>query len=211
MGRTPLVVASLVVVIAGVMLYLQLRGAANEADAPVTPTRAGKPPLAAPPVAGSAAPMVHVTDQPRLADEPGADDAGVTEYAVGDVVVRDHRAGAHPIDVPPAVHQPGARQLPSALTSAIGQQLRAAVVDCGASVPREARGAEPRVEGSVYVAIVDKQLKVVDSAMALRDVVGAAVGPTEACVKQRVLGLTTAAADQDDLPRYQITLKFVLP
>jgi hypothetical protein len=211
MGRKPLVLASVLVVIAGAALYLQLRG-----DGP--PPAAPPPAKVAPTVAGSGgAATVQVTDTPRLPDSPtpataAGSDGGVTEYAVGDVIVRDHRAGPHTrLDTPPDVHPPGGRRLPPALTNDIGQKMRAAALACAADIPREARGPDPRIEGEAVISIVDKQLKVTGSTLALRDVAGASVEPTMACVQQKLVGLATAAADQDDLDRYAITVRFALP
>jgi hypothetical protein len=115
------------------------------------------------------------------------------------------------IDLPPNVHPPESRKLPSELTQAIAQKVRAVMEDCTASVPREARGPGPRLEGQIVVGIADKKLTITKATAELRDVFGAAVGPTKACIEQKAVGLATAAADQADLPTYSININFAIP
>ena len=133
------------------------------------------------------------------------------EYEVGGIQIRDHRSGAQtPIDVPPNVHPPEARRIPSTLTAAITTQVHDVIRECGASVPPEVRGADPHVDGLISIDIKNKQAHVTKTAIQLRDVVGAAVDPTRQCIEQKSLGLHVDT-DEVDLADYGITISFRLP
>lgn len=149
----------------------------------------------------------------RRAVVPEADPS-VREYRSGDYEVRDHRTPTgdeRPRDVPPNVHPPGARQLPSSLTHAITAPLREAVAACAASVPADARGTKPRLEGVVTVAIKNHQLAISESAMQARDVTGAAADAVRDCVAGKAIGASVPARDQEDLDSYTINIAFAIP
>jgi hypothetical protein len=133
------------------------------------------------------------------------------EYVVGGVRVRDHRKGEHAqIDVPPAVHPPGGRKLPSELTNGIAQQVRAVVASCAASVPAETRGAKPRADGELRIAIKSGQATVTGATVQLRDFTGT-VDPVKQCIEQKSVGIATPSGDEADLESYSITMSFRLP
>jgi len=83
--------------------------------------------------------------------------------------------------------------------------------DCAASIPREARGPAPRLEGQVLVGIKDHKITVASATMQLRDVVGASVDPTKACIEQKSVGLQVNAPDQADMETYTINITFAMP
>lgn len=212
MPKKVLAALGVLVVGAAIALWLALRSddtpTAPAADHPADPPAQ----VAATDHAGGAPPS------PALpAGGPGdaavtTDDAGVRSYTVGGIQVRDHRAGSQtPMDIPPNIHPPAARRLPSTLTHAISQQLEQVMRDCVASLPREARGKRPRLEGQIVVAIKDHQLSVTKSTMQLRNVSGAPVDSIKSCIEQRSIGLTTPAADQADLDTYSIGISFAIP
>ncbi|MDB4953593.1 MAG: hypothetical protein JWO36_1162 [Myxococcales bacterium] len=137
---------------------------------------------------------------------------GARSYVVGGVQIRDHRGGDQkPIDLPPNIHPPESRQLPSELTHAISQKVKQVMMECTADVPREARGPGPRLEGQIIVGIKDQKITISKATMQLRDVVGAAVEPTKACIEHKAIGLQAAAADQADMESYSINLTFAIP
>lgn len=134
------------------------------------------------------------------------------EYTVGGVRIRDHRSGAHvQPDVPPAIHPPGGRKVPSELTSGIAQKVRAVVAECAASVPAEARGEKPRADGEIRIAIKSQQATVTGATIQMRDVVGAAGDPVKQCIEQKAIGVATPSGDEADLEDYAITVSFRLP
>jgi hypothetical protein len=144
--------------------------------------------------------------------EVPAGGSATKEYVVGDVRVRDHRTGDHPIpDLPPAVHPPQGRRLPSTLTNELAQQLRKAVASCAASVPAEARGPAPKIDGEIIIAIKDHQASITSATFQPRDVTGDANDAVKQCLASRAIGLATPSGEQADLDHYAVTLSLVLP
>jgi hypothetical protein len=206
MKRSLLVVALLVASILAVWL---LR---TKHDAPAAP----------PQPTGSAAPVVErvsgsasVTAAPSLPDNGGearlAEPGSGSDYVVGDVHVRDHRSGSNaPMDVPPNIHAPNTRQLPSTLTQDIAQKVRAVLADCAKDVPKDARGDHPRLEGQILVSIKDHTLSITKATMQLRDLSNDAAEATKQCVEAHAVGLQTEASDQDDIDNYSIGVTFAV-
>jgi hypothetical protein len=156
-----------------------------------------------------------VTPAPSLPGSSGAprlsDQGSANEYVVGDVRVRDHRGGSNaPLEVPPNVHPPGAREIPSALTQGIAQQVRGVLADCTKDVPREGRGPRPRLHGQLIVAIKDHQMSVTAATMKLDDMPADSLDATRQCVEEHAVGLTTPADGQDDLDNYSIGVTFAV-
>lgn len=134
------------------------------------------------------------------------------DYVVGDIRVRDHRSGDNvPLDIPPNVHPPEGPKIPSTLTHAVAQQLKPIMNDCVASVPKEARGDRPRLEGQLIIAIKDHKATVTKSIMQLRNVTGQSVEPAKQCIESRAIGLQADASDQADLDSYSINISFAIP
>ena len=79
-----------------------------------------------------------------------------------------------------------------------------------ADVPKDARGAKPRLEGQIIVAIKDHKLTVTGATMQLRDVVGDALDATQAMHRAEVGRPRRPAADQDDLDNYSIGVTFAV-
>lgn len=179
------------------------------------------PPEATPSTATGDQHVTSVTDRPRVSPalpvtppHPGSGRATdrATEYVVGDVVVRDHRgSGAKPIDLPPNVHPPGGRLLPTTLTTDISRQLKAVLWQCAREAPKDGRGAKPQWEAQVTVAIANHTLSVAEIASQMRDFDGAAADQIRECVERNAVGLTASAPDQDDLASYGIRVAFVIP
>lgn len=183
--------------------------------------RAGAP---KPDASSSAQVTVHPTAQgrepPSLPALPNARGSGAAkdpaqpsnEYTIGGVRVSDHRPGnPKPLDLPPNVHPPNSRQLPSSLTADISQQMRNVVRQCAKAVPADVRGAKPQFEAQVTVAIDNHRLSVVDVAAQVRDVEGPAAEAMRDCVTRDAVGLTVGAAGQEDLSSYGLRLAFILP
>jgi hypothetical protein len=174
------------------------------------------PSTGAPAVAGEDHPAA-TPSAPALPSEPARpaapDDAGtVRTYTIGGIQVRDHRSGAQkPLDIPPNVHAPSARRLPSQLTHAISEQLKQVMIECAQDLPRPADGPHPRMEGQIVVGIKGGQMSIASSTMQLRGVSGPEVDATKSCIEQRSLGLTAPAADQADLDGYSIRVSFAIP
>jgi hypothetical protein len=143
-------------------------------------------------------------------DSPPPASGEVREYMVGDRRVRDHRKGDKPpIDIPPAIHPPDGRKIQSNLTSEIGQKLKVVVRECAATMPQEARGTSPRLEGLVVIAIKAKLVTITKATVQLRDVVGASVDPIKQCIEQKSLAVTHAT-DEPDLDSYDINVSYSL-
>jgi hypothetical protein len=138
--------------------------------------------------------------------------SGTSEYTIGGVRVRDHRSGEHaPLDIPPAIHPPGGRKIPSQLTSDIAQRLRGVVTECASSVPLDARGAAPRLEGEILIAIKDHQATITSATYQARDVTGQVQASIKQCMEQKSVGVATPSGDEPDVEGYAITLSLRLP
>jgi hypothetical protein len=134
------------------------------------------------------------------------------DYVVGDIRVRDHRAGDHkPLDIPPNVHPMEGPAIPSTLTHEIAQKVKTVVMDCTASVPKTARGEKPRVEGQILIAIKDHKVRITKSTMQLRDVNGDAVEPTKQCIESKSIGIENSAPEQSDIDSYSINVSYAIP
>ncbi len=135
----------------------------------------------------------------------------VREYAANGAIVRDHRTGAHaPIDVDPNAAPPNSRKLQPTLTKAVADKIRDVMHECVATLPANARGERPRLEGTIDIAIKDKVVSVNKAALAVKDVTEAAAEATRACIETKAKTVTQAAGDEQDLPSYEINLSFTL-
>lgn len=210
-GPATLAIAGIVVLIGAIALWLAMRdgepataepsgtGPATDRVASETPAPAERGPSAVvtPSLPRDSVPTTDPAAKPR-------------EYMIGDTLVRDHRKGDHaPIDIPPSIHPPDGRKIHSNLTNEIAMKVRVGVADCAASVPPEARGVKPRVEGQVVIAIKDKRVTVTSTTMQLRDVVGASVDATRQCIEQKAMEITHTA-DEADLESYDLNMSFAL-
>lgn len=193
---------------------------------PTTPGTPGVPragePGGPPPVAtGSNAPIVTPRDQPRgaaNADSPaGAQgSAGAVpqgqDYVVGDVRVRDHRGGSNaPMDIPPNVHPADGPRIDSALTAALGRQVKLLVLDCAKGTSRDGRGTQPRVEGQIVIAVKANQASVLSGIMQPRDVSATVASTIKSCIEPKLVGITAPAPNQADLDSYSINMSMQLP
>ena len=144
-------------------------------------------------------------------EDRGDGEPAVREYEINGVKVRDHRTGTHaPIDLPPNTHAPGTRRIASKTTGVVSNELQKVVRACGASIPREARGEKPRLEGRVIIAIKAGQVSVTSATVQLRNIEGAAAEAAKQCVEQKSVGLSAPVADEADLDAYSISLSFAI-
>jgi len=149
---------------------------------------------------------------PTLPALPARSDPAVSEYMVGDVRVRDHRTGEHaPIDVPPAVHPPQGRKIPSQLTSDIARGLRSVVSECAASVLPGDRGAAPHLDGLIMISIKNQQATITSATFQARDVAPTSQGLVKQCLEQKSIGVGVPSGDEADVEDYGITLSLRLP
>jgi len=216
MNRTLLALGGALVLVAGLVLWILLRRDEPRAEAHSPDPVATPAPTPATDQRTARSDRPHA-DHPtvtatRSTDTPTTNDQGeVKEYEINGVKIRDHRKGDHPApDLPPNIHPMEGRHLPATLTSEISNKLQAVLRKCAADVPVEARGAKPRLEGTIFVSIKDHALRITETTAQLRDVVGASVDPTKRCFEEKSVGLTTPAPDQDDLDRYSISITYAL-
>jgi hypothetical protein len=206
MNRGYLALGLATVVAAIMVLYIIMaRGddAAARSDAPA------KNPEPAPATTPRANATPTLPDSNSVRREPSG---SATDYTIGDVRIRDHRSGEHAqLDVAPVVHAPLSRKIPAQLSFDISQKVRAIVAACATTLPANARGDKPRIEGQITIAIKDHQATVTSAMLQLRDVVGVTVDDTRKCVEQKSIGATTPSGDEPDLDGYGITLSIRLP
>lgn len=213
MSRTVLVIGGLGTIVLGLLVGLWIllvrsddSPATAETPPPASPTIADHKPPAVPPHGGTTTSIGPAPETPVADPEP------VKEYTVGGTKVRDHRSGDHKqLDVPPNVHVPGGHQIQPATTQIVSQKLQAVMKECVASMPREARGDKPRLEGQVVVSIKDKKITVAQSTMQLRNIADDAAGPVKQCIEQRSVGLSDSAPGEPDVQNYSINISFAVP
>ena len=208
--RPGLAIGGVVVIGAAIAMWFLMRDddRASSANTPAerpegSAVAVRTPPVPLDPTRSPALPTVTATER---GSAPAGDPP--KEYFLDGKRVRDHRKGEHaPIDIPPNVHPPEGRRIKPQLTGALADQVRRVMTECRQSVPPEAMGASPRLEGQIVIAIKDQQATITKSTIQLRDVVGAALEPTKQCIEQKSLGLA-AATEEEDLESYSINLTF---
>ena len=216
-----LAIAAAVVVAAVIALWLALRTDEPPGDPVASSAGDRARHVRAPQVAkitqaerGNAArassPSLSAADTPPDADavQPGRT---ATDYMVGGSRIRDHRSGDRtPSAVPPAIHPPGGRKIASHLTSDIAQKVRAVMTECAFSLPPDARGAEPRLDGTIEIAIKDRLATITSASVQLRDVNASAAAPLKRCIDEKSVGVATSAGEEADVAGYAIALSFRL-
>ena len=150
--------------------------------------------------------------------ERGAHADGVTEppteYTLPDGrKVRDFRAPQNrkPLELPPSVHAPGGRKIPPQLTGLFADEIQKHLRECGTAVPSNARGAKPRLEGQIVIAIKQAQGSVTSAIFKLTDLTSESIAETtRQCVEQKALTVKVPATGEADLDSYSINLSFAL-
>jgi hypothetical protein len=214
-----LIIAAVAVLAAGLFLVFILKSGDDDGPAggagPATGGSgsgvASTPDRARPSPDRPNAPQVSSVEREPGSAAGSAGDRGYTETIVNGMRVRDHRKDrTQPVDIGSGSRPPNARRIQPSLTADISNRILPIVRECGASVPTEARGVKPRVEGEILIAIRSKQVQITRANVQLTDVVGASVDPTKQCIEQKVLGLTVPAGEEADLEDYTITLSYGL-
>lgn len=141
-----------------------------------------------------------------------ADGEHPKDYVVGDIRVRDHRAGNNaPLDIPPNPHPAEGRAIQSTLTHEVAQKVKAVMMQCVADLPKDARGAKPRLEGQIKISIKSKKVTITSATMQLRDVEGAPADTIKQCVESKSVGIENPAGEEADLDDYGINITFAIP
>jgi hypothetical protein len=206
MSRTLLGVLAAVVFVAGIVLYVLLGKSARSSEGTTTTT-----------VGSNGSTVTTTTDRTGTPQLPPTGSApsfgGPDEYTVGGMKVRDHRRGDNaPVDIPPNVHMPGATEIPSTLTHELAQQVKAVMRDCVKSLPADAKGEAPKLEGQITIAVKDQKASITKSRVQLRDVKdGDAVTAAKQCIESKSIGIGAPASDVPNLDAYTINLSFLIP
>jgi hypothetical protein len=205
MSRTLLGVLAAVVLVAGIGLYVLLGSSSK--PAPQTTTTVGS----------NGTTTVTTTTDPSVPTLPQTGSApalgGPDQYTVGGMKVRDHRRGdTEKLDIPPNVHPPGATEIPSTLTHELAQQVKAVMRDCVKSLPADARGEAPKLEGQITIAVKDQKASITKSLVQLRDVKeGDALTAAKQCIESKSIGIGAPASAVPNLDAYTINLSFLIP
>lgn len=206
MSRTLLGVLAAVVLVAGVVLYVLLGKGARSSEGTTTTT-----------VGSNGSTVTTTTDRSGTPSLPQTGNApalgGPTEQTVGGMKVRDHRRGDNaPIDIPPNVHPPGGPEIPSTLTHELSQQVKTVLRDCVASLPADARGELPKMDGQITIAVKDQKASITKSLVVFRDMKeGDAVTAAKQCIESKTIGIGAPAADVPNLDAYTINLSLLIP
>ena len=208
MKRLIVLSALLACALAGLALWLWLRarspddittgapvpGVATAPTAPTAPSAPTAPPTLSIP-AGGATGSGGTADVATRRPPPRV-------YAVGDVIIRDHRGP----DAPAITEEP-------VLTPPIGKFLQVAtaqrVVTALEGPAKKCLQALPSGPQSLSVTMT---VEVKNSSLTVKGVAGAAPGvpdsvvePTLACLRERMIGARIDAAGEGDVPSYPIT------
>jgi len=240
MPRKLLLFAALAVVGSMLVLWLVTRDKSGESSASPsadntyadsrTPTGAGERPSLAGDPSQSRTPDSPGIKTPKTSDpnrpnagtvesvERGAHADGVseppTEYTLPDGrKVRDFRAPQNrkPLELPPSVHAPGGRKIPPQLTGLFADEVQKHMRECGTAVPSNVRGAKPRLEGQIVIAIKQAQGSVTSAIFKVTDLTSESIAETtRQCVEQKVLTVKVPATGEADLDSYSINLSFAL-
>jgi hypothetical protein len=216
MNRGYLALAGGLVLAAVIALYVLSRtgddaGEHDSTGPKIAEVDLGKPGSRLRPITPSLPAVPGGSAVPDRSAVPGRSGSPGRDYMIGGVHVRDHRSGDHPpVELPPAIHAPHGRRIPSQLTYDLTQRLRAVVNECAANIPPEARGAKPGVDGQIMIAIKNQQATVTRATFVLRDV-AASEAPVKACVEQKAVGVAAPSGDEPDVEDYGITLSLRLP
>ncbi len=209
-NRVIYTIMAVVVIAAVIGVYVMAQGSAEE-----PPVTVDKP---KPTGTGFAGPGHGPATSPSLPPAPGSGSAApddlpprVKEYAANGAIIRDHRSGTHaPIDLDPSATPANTHKLQPTLTKAVADRVREVMHACVVHLPASARGSNPRLEGTINIAIKAKQVSINKAAINVRDVNGEAAEATRQCIEQNSLTITQPAGDEEDLSSYDITLSFAL-
>lgn len=207
--RNLLVFGGLAVVALAVGLWLLLNKG-DDASAQTGSTES--PPVVAPPHTSGAPTVTSGTpgERPELPTVGSGEHP--RDYVVGETRVRDHRDGDNvPLDIPPNVHPPEGPKIPSSLTHEVAAKVKAVMMECVASLPKDSRGDKPRLEGQIEISIKNHKVRIDKSSMQLRNISGDAVEPTKQCIESKSVGIENSAPDQSDLEKYPINISFAIP
>jgi hypothetical protein len=125
---------------------------------------------------------------------------------------RDHRTGTRTAfetgDTMPA--PANNRRLQPTLTKAIADRVRDVMHGCVKTLPAGAKGANPRLEGSINIAITSNQVSINRADLVIKDVSGDPAETVKQCIVDGTKAITQPAGDELDLASYDITLSFAL-
>lgn len=156
-------------------------------------------------------PVVVDRSRPHLeARQPGT--PSISETVTETSRVRDHRTGDRVAYDPEARtgEKRTAQRLPPELVHSLSKQLEAAMVECTAAIPADARGPRPGVSGSVFVDVAGGSLQVTETAIELRDLAGEAAATAKQCMAARWVGQTVPASDGVAATHYEISVVFAV-
>lgn len=210
-GRSlALLIGGVALLAAGLLLFALLQSGDDDSGTPAGPVASADPrgDRPRPPRASGDRPGIPQVTPSGEGRSPGSGQP-YTEVVIDGVRVRDHRKDrSQPINIPPRQPPAHARKIAPGLTQDISSHLLPIVRECAASVPPEARGAKPRVQGEIVIAIKGKQVQITQASIELSDVAGAPAEPLKQCVQQKALGVSLPAGDEADLENYPIRITY---
>ena len=92
------------------------------------------------------------------------------------------------------------------------KQVKAVLRECVATLPADARGEMPKLEGQITITVKDSKASITKSVMQMRDVKeGAAVTAAKQCIESKSIGIGAPAADVPNIDAYTINLSLLIP
>lgn len=211
MNRRVILIGAAVLLVVAIILLIKIRSTDSVAEPrtsePVatttTTTGSGK-------VRRDHAPAIpEATDPGERPDGAGSND--YVETVIDGVRVRDHRKNKKPIDLPPNIHRPDQKKLPSTLVFDVSSKLQPVLKECAkGQVPKEARGAKPRLEATIFVDIKGGNLTVTEATAQIRDVTSDTAAIKQ-CFEQKSVNQGVPSGATEDTTHYSISLTYVIP
>jgi hypothetical protein len=191
--------ALLVAALLGLVLWM---GRSSE---PMTPSPPAPPKLSPPPVANRhdpGAPIVH--DVPP-SDTPTTEAPPVQTYAVGNVIVREHRPDAEPLTQPPDFTPPEGIHLTADFAQHVTNVMADPARQCIPTLPAPLRSDATRLNLTMTVAVKNGSLTVTRVEGGVTGLDDPAFAPTLDCLRGKMIGRSVDAAGQPDVPSYSIS------
>lgn len=175
----------------------------------------------------------QVTARPSLpppeTNDPNAPKTGSGEtdvyktYEINGKIVRDHRTNVDPdagVWTPPEsdslpkprepTPQADGRQVAAQFTQKVGDGIKAVMRECGAEIPKQSRGAQPRMLATITMSIQNKTATITAADVVLRDfIAGPPVEAATACLKEKLVGVTQAT-EEADVAAYDLSISYLM-
>jgi len=208
-GRVVLIGGGIILAVA-IFLILKVRGGDDAAARPTAdPVAETSDPGAS---GGDPAAEHHDPAQPALPEAGSGQNPTpvVRETMIDGVRVRDHRIGRHSdLDklLPPNIHPRNGQRLPSPLVQKVVAKLQDVLKECARSIPADAKSANSKLDGKVFVDVAQGTLKVTEAKVKVENV-EADTAELVQCFESKAISQSVPSGDVEDTTHYGVSLLF---